>query len=520
MFRYAVIADLDLEQLPRGELSARIAALATRTFTLPGGQQVGFTERTLWSWWSAYKRAGLLGLVPKERKDRGVAKVIDRALLDAAIAARNEIPSRSTSTVIDVLEKQRLVPPGKLRRSTLDRHLDHAGASRRRLKTLGDKRFIRMLFERPNQFWVGDYHDAPLLFDRKTQRFREVHLCAWIDHYSKLVPHAQWYTRENLATLEDAFKKAILKRGVPESNYVDNARIYHSHDFAFALAHLGIKSRHSKKHTSEGRGVIERWNRTIVDQFEPEAMAMQIDDLDVLNRVFEGWLEQRYHLVLHSATGQAPADRFAMTGFQPSFPDPVLVQDTFRVRARRKVHPKTCTVEVEGVAFVVETFLRGRWVSVHYDPHRLDDVLVFSDRRRIQRAFRQQPNEPPLPRPEQPRASPPSFNYLGALRAEYDKRLVAEARKLSLSDWTPTDSFALPAFLALCASMLGKDLSSYDRDELTLAFNTVGPLSESTCRLALEHALKLRGRGLHVSVYSHYLKVFHLEAIKALKPSR
>jgi len=40
--------------------------------------------------------------------------------------------------------------------------------------------------------------------------------------------------------------------------------------------------------------------------------------------------------------------------------------------------------------------------------------------------------------------------------------------------------------------------------------------SEATCRYALEHALKLRGRGLHVSVYSHYLRTFHLAAMREL----
>ena len=35
-----------------------------------------------------------------------------------------------------------------------------------------------------------------------------------------------------------------------------------------------------------------------------------------------------------------------------------------------------CTVEVEGVNFLVETFLRGRWVAVYYDPHNLADVLL------------------------------------------------------------------------------------------------------------------------------------------------
>lgn len=517
LFRHGVIAELDVGQLPRGEISERIGSLATQTFVLPSGHERTFSVRTLWSWWSTYRKHGLLGLVPAIRSDRGAPRAISVGLLEAAIKHRQEIPSRSTATLIDILERQGVVAKGQLHRSTLDRHLERAGHSRRRLRTLGDKRYIRMLFELPNQFWVGDYHEAPILYDPRTGRFRTVHVCAWIDHYSKLVPHAQWYRNEQLATLEDTLKKACLKRGLPGSTYTDNGSVYRSDDFAFAAAALGIKPRRSKAYAKESRGVIERWNRTLADQFEPEARAAQIDDLERLNLFFEAWLEERYHRTTHEATGQAPLDRFATANFVPNYPDPVLLADTFRVRAKRKVHPKTCTVQVDDVHFVVETFLRGRWVRVYYDPHQLADVLVYLHGKRVQRALPQRPNEPPQPRPERPTASPPSFDYLGALRADYDRRVVAEARKISLSAFTPTGDFSLPEFLDVCAQLFGKDLSPYERDDLERGFRTVGPFSEATTRLALEHAIKLRGRGLHVSVYTHYLKVFHLEALRALE---
>lgn len=512
LFRHAVIAELDFEGLPRGEISARIAELAGRTFELPSGRERRFSARTLWTWWSAYKRGGLHGLVPASRKTG--PRVIAPEILEAAIKARREVPSRSTATLIDVLVTQNLVPPGALKRSTLDRVLSAAGASRRRLKTLGDKRFTRLLFQRPNQFWVGDYHEAPILWDPTRQDFRTVHLSALVDHYSKVVPHGQWYGNERIATLEDALKKSILKRGLPDKIYVDWGSAYRSGDFAFALAHLGIRLVHSKPYQSEGRGAIERWNRTIVEGFEPEARAARIDDLERLNLLFEAWLDRRYHLVPHGSTGQPPLDRFAAAGFAPRYPDPVLVQDTFRVRVGRKVHPKTATVEVEGRHFQCETFLRGRWVRVYYDPFDLEDVLVFLHGKRVQRAFPQKVNDP-QPRPERPVAAPPSFDYLGALRAEYDRRIALAARHLSLSDWKPSEGFTVKPFLDLCAQMLGKDLSPYEKEDLTRSFNGVGPFSEKTARLALEHALKLRGRGLHVSVYSHYLKLFHLAAVKA-----
>jgi transposase InsO family protein len=407
------------------------------------------------------------------------------------------------------------VVPGQLRRATLDRHLAQTGITRRRLRTLGDKRYIRLLFERPNQFWVGDYHEAPLLWDPARERYRTLHLGALLDHFSKLVPHGEWYATEQLATLEHSLKQAILKRGLPDALYVDNGAVYRADQFAFACAHLGIHLRHSTPYVSEGRGAIERWNRTVVEQFEPEIRALRLADPREIQLRFEAWLEQRYHRTVHEATGQTPLDRFAQPDFTPRYPDPVLVAETFRVRVRRKVHRKTLTVEVEGRAFVVEPHLRDRWVQVHYDPHDLSDVLIYRDGQRVQRALPPPPNEPPQPRPARPTVTPPTFDYLGALRAEYDRRVVAEARRLTFADWTPASSFTRPAFLTLVAEYLGKALAPYERDDLTVAYDTVGPFAEATVRLALEHALRVRGRGLHVAVYTHYLKVFHLSAAQA-----
>jgi hypothetical protein len=373
-----------------------------------------------------------------------------------------------------------------------------------------------LLFQRPNQLWVGDYHEAPLLWDSTRERYRTLHLSAFIDHYSKLVPHGEWYGSEQIATLEDCLKQAILKRGQPTAIYVDNGAAYRANPFAFACAHLGITLRHSTPYVSEGRGAIERWHRTVVEQFEPEIRALRLSDRREIQLRFEAWLEQGYHLIPHGATGQAPLDRFAQPDFTPRYPDPVVVAETFRVRVRRKVHPKTSTVEVEGVPFLVETAFRGRWVDVHYDPHDRSDVLIYLQGERIQRALPPRPNEPPRPTPDRPTVTPPVFDYLGALRAEYDRRIVTEARRLSFTDWTPQPTFTLPAFLALVAEYLGKTLAPYERDELTVASHTVGPFAEATTRLALEHALRVRGRGLHVAVYTHYLKVFHLSARPAL----
>src|SRR6516165_9338505 len=71
LFRHAIIGALDIEALPRGERSARLAELAARTSQTPDGRARRFSIRTLWAWWSAYQRVGLAELLPKVRKAEG-----------------------------------------------------------------------------------------------------------------------------------------------------------------------------------------------------------------------------------------------------------------------------------------------------------------------------------------------------------------------------------------------------------------------------------------------------------------
>lgn len=95
--------------------------------------------------------------------------------------------------------------------------------------------------------------------------------------------------------------------------------------------------------------------------------------------------------------------------------------------------------------------------------------------------------------------------------------MVAEARKISFSQLQATPEFTLPRFLGLSSQYLGRELAPYGHDELMIAFNTIGPFYEATTRLAFEYALRVRGRGHHVSLTSHYLRLLHRSALKALQ---
>lgn len=77
-----------------------------------------------------------------------------------------------------------------------------------------------------------------------------------------------------------------------------------------ACAKLGIKLIHSTPGRPQGRGKIERFFKTVRDQFLVELSKPDSDtlvpDLLSLNRLFTAWCETVYHRTVHSETGQTP----------------------------------------------------------------------------------------------------------------------------------------------------------------------------------------------------------------------
>lgn len=59
LFRYALIAPLVLETLPRGELTRRAEEIAARHYEIPYSQRTSLSVDTLLDWALRYRRRGL-----------------------------------------------------------------------------------------------------------------------------------------------------------------------------------------------------------------------------------------------------------------------------------------------------------------------------------------------------------------------------------------------------------------------------------------------------------------------------
>jgi putative transposase len=519
LFRYRLIADAITA--PRGARAELLRKVAAAEHQGPCGDLVRVTVRTLERWIAAYERDKLHGLVRRPRKDRGAARAITTAALDRAIALRHEGSHRSTTTLIDILVRAGEVAPGALRRSTLDRHLDKRSASRRMLHTLGDKRHVKLSFPSPLAFVVGDFHAGPYV-RTETGDLRRAELGAFIDHCSRYVPESRYFMTEDLMGVRVGLRRLCTSAGVPHRLYVDHGPGYQAGRFHFGCAQLGIDLCQSKPYVSEGRGVIERFNRTVKDTFETEVrLRREPPTLAELNAFWRAFLEERYHRSPHSETGEAPLERWerlcATTEIRR--PDPVLLDEVLRLRARRTVHAKTSTVEVGGVRFVVETSLRRRKVDVLFDPNDLGSVLVYFDGRRIQRAEPQRPGETPVSAPARAERPVQSVDYLELLRRDHERRRTQELSTLRFRTKVSDDAhLTLPVLLERLRACSGRALGDVETSHAAATLEALAPLETAIADAALKTAVATLGHGLHASQYCRALTEHVLAARKKGKP--
>ena len=235
---------------------------------------------------------------------------------------------------------------------------------------------------------------------------------------------------EDTVRLAAALRPALASRGVPESAFVDNGSAFTDSWLLRACAVLGIKLIHSTPRRPRGKGKIERFFRTVRDQFLVEVTgqaAAAISGLAELNKLLAAWTETVYHLTPHSETGAPPLRRWQEGIPVPlPLPAPAQLREAFLWSEFRTV-TKTATVSLHGNTYQVDQLLAGRKVELVFDPFDLTGIEVRHRGKSHGAAvpFAIGRHAHPKARPEQPGPQPPptGISYLNLIGAAHDSQL-------------------------------------------------------------------------------------------------
>ena len=363
-----------------GQRERLLREIAARTYHIPGSKRRRVSVTTLRRYLKAYRDQGFDALRPAPRADAGTPRAFPPALLEKAMALRQEQPARTTQTLVDILQRdESLALAHPLNVHTLTTHLRQRGKTRR---LLGQATKVYRRFERDhvNSLWQGDALVGPWLPDPQVPgRKRRAHLFCFIDDHSRLVPHAEFFFDEALPRMERVLKVALLRRGVPGAVYVDNGQVYSSLQFNAACATLSIERIQTAPYSPEAKGKQERFFETLRLQFLPEVEPSHITTLNELNVSLWAWLECVYHRHEHSETHQTPWARYTAGLDQVRHADPETVRRAFLWREKRKVR-RDATLSLQGNRYQVAPAYAGRTLELRFDPFDLTQVELYLDR--------------------------------------------------------------------------------------------------------------------------------------------
>jgi putative transposase len=252
---------------------------------------------------------------------------------------------------------------------------------------------------------------------------------------------------------------------------------------------LGSSSPTPSPDNPEGRGKIERFFRTVREQFlielaVPGALA-KVDGLAGLNELFTAWVETVYHQRVHSETAQTPLDRFT-TSDPPVLPTPTQLREAFLWSEHRQV-AKTATVSLHGNTYEVDAALVGRRVELVFDPLDLTELSVRYQGREMGTAIPHRIGRHVHPAAKAETGPVPApvtgIDYLGLVRDRHTTALTQRVNYAGLTRPTAAEDLdsgleaELASFAALVATSTVEE-SHHDQLDLLELLDPTNPDSD------------------------------------------
>ncbi len=375
MFRFGVISELvGRKNMERGERERLLRDITEKNWDIPYSDRTSISRGTVLLWYRKYIQSGrdITSLMPVSRSDRGRSRKIDKETELALVCLKKENPKWSVPVMLEYAKEKGIVPysfnmslPAIYR--ILNRHLsneEYRGKDRRRFEA-----------QLPNDIWQSDCMHGPLV--EVNGKKRKTFLFALIDDHSRLIPHAEFYLKENTVCFMDCLKQAFAKRGLPAKLYTDNGSCFRSARLEYTTARLGVALIHARPYTPESKGKIERWFRTVRDQFL--SRNSQLLTLDKLNERLQQWIDREYHERAHSSTSRKPIKRYT-DNIELIRSAPKDLDDHFRIRCQRRVN-RDRSVRFRNNIFLAPVGLTGKKIDLVYYEGTPEEIEVFWNER-------------------------------------------------------------------------------------------------------------------------------------------
>lgn len=367
-FRYRLVAELANPYLSAAERRALIQQKASIRHEVPFLGPRQYTAGCIANWLAIYRKHGRVGLSPRGRRDAGRPRSLSETEAALLLSYLEAHPEMTATAVLSKLQADGriLSEPSS---SSLSRLVRFSGLQReKRLRQARGEQNLKFEFFAPLECVQADCMHTLKLPDAKGRR-RTAILLAFLDDATRRVVHASFGFTEGSVTFEAGVRHILAAHGRIGKLYCDNGSTFVSNQTRRILDSIGLVLVHSRPRKPAGRGKIERFFRTVRQQFLAVLDVEELRSLEDLNMRFHTWLESEYHRSPHRGlNGITPLEAWLTKSRHiVAFDATVDLDEAFRHEASRKVH-RDSTITLDGVLFEVPSTLIGERVVLRYDP--------------------------------------------------------------------------------------------------------------------------------------------------------
>lgn len=361
--RYAVLSVVLSKQATGLSLSRAIAETTKLPFYALNGDPVRLSLRTIYRWFSDYKRAGLAGITPVSRSSREISRVLPPSFVEFMVNEKAIDTDASIPDIILRAEIKNIISKGQVKRSTAWR-----AARKLNLPIFADKRpkdEDMRRFAHPHRMIL-------LLCDGKHFRAgpmrRKRVVLFYIDDCSRKVLVAVVGKSETAHLFLRGLFAVIEKSGMMDGIYLDRGSGFTAKMAFIICARLGIRLIHGRARYPPGRGKIERFNQTCLNDLLRGIAQDPLTDPDckALEHRINHYLRAMYHVRPHEGIGHMTPDEKWQTDTRPlRMPCDMKIVENHFVVSSKKLVSRDNVVMVRGIGLELPVGYAGQRIEVY-----------------------------------------------------------------------------------------------------------------------------------------------------------
>lgn len=224
------------------------------------------------------------------------------------------------------------------------------------------KRYER---EHINEVWCGDSSVGPYI--KVEGNKRRVYIIALIDDASRYITGIDIFFNDNFVNLMSVLKSAVTRFGKPKILNFDNGASYKNKQMELLAARIGTIINYCAPYTPQSKAKIERWFRTLKDQWMSQLNMNDFKTLDDVRISLNSYVNSYNQYVHSSLNGLSPQDRFFKESHMIKRLSSDEIEKSFLLEYERRVSADN-VVMIDGTEYEVDYRYSKQKITLRYSP--------------------------------------------------------------------------------------------------------------------------------------------------------